>query len=69
MTCICSLSQSDPQSQYRWRWFDTTSPGHYKETETNGTVSSMDYVIVYPSSEVRQLYDNMIGMVLTQDSV
>jgi len=37
-------------SQYRWRWYDTTSPGHFRETETNGTVTKMNYTIVYPSS-------------------
>jgi len=52
ITFYGSLSgASDPESEYRWRWFDTTSPGHYKETETNGTVTSMNYTIVYPSTE------------------
>ena len=41
-----------PDSQYRWRWFDTTSPGHFREEETNGTVTKINYTIVYPSSEV-----------------
>jgi len=51
-----------PDNSYRWRWFDTASPGHYKETETNGTVTSINYTIVYPSSD----YDsNHYDMTLT----
>jgi len=53
---------SDPSSAYKWRWYDTASPGHYKETEANGSVHTMDYVITYPSSD----YDSgTYEMVLT----
>lgn len=41
---------STPDTSYRWRWFDTASPGHYKEFETNGTVTTANYTITYPSS-------------------
>jgi len=41
----------DPEREYRWRWFDTASPGHYKEVETNGTVANTSYQIVYTSKE------------------
>jgi len=40
-----------PEVTYRWRWFDTASPGHYKETETNGSVTNINYTIVYPSAD------------------
>jgi len=36
-----------PETSYRWRWFDTASPGHYKETETNGSVTNINYTIAY----------------------
>ena len=52
---VCRLQGVDSaDSQYRWRWYDTTSPGHFRETETNGTVTKMNYTIVYPSSVVSQ---------------
>lgn len=38
-------------SRYRWRWYDSTSPGHFQETESNGTVTSLNYTIVYSSAE------------------
>jgi len=38
-------------TNYRWRWFDTASPGHYKETEANGSVTNSNYTITYPSAE------------------
>jgi len=38
-------------NRYRWRWYDTTSPGHFQETESNGTVTSLNYTIVYSSAE------------------
>jgi hypothetical protein len=41
----------DPNGVFKWRWYDTASPGHYKETEANGSVTKMDYRITYPSSE------------------
>ena len=47
------LGVDSPETSYRWRWFDTASPGHYKETETNGSVTNINYTIVYPSSDVR----------------
>ena len=51
----CRLQGVDSaDSQYRWRWYDTTSPGHFRETETNGTVTKMNYTIVYPSSVVSE---------------
>jgi len=43
------IEPAGPDTQYRWRWFDTASPGHYKETEANGTVTTLNYTIVYPS--------------------
>jgi len=53
---------SDPSGMYKWRWYDTASPGHYKEEEVNGSISQISYVITYPSSE----YDSGIyEMVLT----
>jgi len=56
------LGVDSPETSYRWRWFDTASPGHYKETETNGSVTSINYEIVYPSST----YDsNQYDMTLT----
>jgi len=51
-----------PDSQYRWRWFDTTSPGHFREEETNGTVNKINYTIVYPSSEY---HSNVYEMTLS----
>jgi len=39
------------ENQYRWRWFDTSSPGHYNESEVNGKVTEMSFAITYPSSE------------------
>lgn len=46
------LLETEPSDRtFRWRWFDTASPGHYKETETNGSVLNLNYTIVYPSSE------------------
>jgi len=42
---------AEPESQYRWRWLDTTFPGHYNQTETMGDTTNMNYTIVYPSSE------------------
>lgn len=56
------METESPATQYRWRWFDTASPGHYKEMEINGSVSELNYTIVYPSSE----YDsNTYEMTLT----
>jgi len=56
------LGVDSPETSYRWRWFDTASPGHYKETETNGSVTNINYTIVYPSSD----YDsNNYDMTLT----
>jgi len=56
------LGVDSPENAYRWRWFDTASPGHYKETETNGSVTNINYTIVYPSSD----YDsNIYDMTLT----
>ena len=42
------------ENQYRWRWFDTSSPGHYNESEVNGKVTEMSFAITYPSSEVQR---------------
>lgn len=42
---------TEPEAQYRWRWLDTTFPGHYNQTETMGDTTNMNYTIVYPSSE------------------
>lgn len=55
ISLCCRLQGVDSaDSQYRWRWYDTTSPGHFRETETNGTVTKMNYTIVYPSSVVSE---------------
>ena len=37
-------------TRLRWRWVDTTSPGHLKEIESNGTTRKMNYTLTYPSS-------------------
>ena len=50
------LGDVSPDTSYRWRWFDTASPGHYKETETNGSTTDISYTIVYPSSTVMNHY-------------
>lgn len=56
ITFYGSLSGSgkiDPDTLYKWRWVDSTGTGHYKEIETNGTVTTMNFTIVYPSKDVR----------------
>lgn len=42
---------TEPESEYRWRWLDTTFPDHYNQTETMGDTTNMNYTIVYPSSK------------------
>ena len=38
-------------TKLRWRWFDNTSPSHWKEIESNGSTTKMNYTITYPSSD------------------
>ena len=69
-SCYFRLEGVDsPDSQYRWRWFDTTSPGHFREEETNGTVNKINYTIVYPSSEVCNLLLCLLNYYLSINSV
>ena len=69
-SCYFRLEGVDsPDSQYRWRWFDTTSPGHFREEETNGTVNKINYTIVYPSSEVCNLLLCLLNNYLSINSV
>lgn len=63
ITFTGSLLDAEPSDRtFRWRWFDSASPGHYKEMETNGSVLTLNYTIVYPSS---QYYSNNYEMSLT----
>ena len=50
---LAGVGKTDPDTTYKWRWVDSTGTGHYKEIETNGTVTTMNYTIVYPSRDVR----------------
>ena len=38
------IEPAGPDTQYRWRWFDTASPGHYKVVDT---VLSSDVYLIF----------------------
>ena len=63
---VCRLSGPvEPDTQYRWRWLDNSFPGHYNQTETLGSTTSMNYTIDYPSSKVRNKTSCLSSSVLT----
>jgi len=44
------LYGSEPDEDYRWRWYDDASPDHSNTTEADGRTQVQNFTVIYPSS-------------------